>query len=100
MKRSYVLIAALLATTAALAVPQYGRWGYDSAGMDLKTRPGDDFFRHANGTWLDHAQIPADKPAVSFRLQMTDRAEARIHDLLEAAKDRQPADLEGKAGAF
>lgn len=100
MKVSKVLVAALLATTAALAAPQYGKWGFDSAGMDAGTKPGDDFFRYANGTWLDHAQIPADKPAVSFRLQMTDRAEARIHDLLEAAKDKQPSDLEGKAGTF
>jgi putative endopeptidase len=80
--------------------PQYGAWGYDSAGADLKTKPGDDFFRHANGTWLDHAQIPADKPAVSFRLQMTDRTEARLHDIMEAAENKAPTDLEGKVGAF
>src|SRR6185312_4980917 len=46
------------------------------------------------------AQMPADKPAVSFRLQMTDRAEARIHDILEAAQKKAPTDLEGKAGRF
>ena len=102
-----ILSAALLAAAGASLCaaadqpkPQYGKWGYDSAGMDAKTRPGDDFFRYANGTWLDKAQIPADKPAVSFRLQMTDRAEGRIHDLLEAAKDKAPAGLEGKVGAF
>ncbi|MBV9989815.1 MAG: peptidase M13 [Alphaproteobacteria bacterium] len=100
MKKVQILVAALLATTAALAAPQYGKWGYDQAGMDKATKPGDDFFRYANGTWLDHAQIPADKPAVSFRLQMTDRAEARIHDILEAAKDKEPDTLEGKAGRF
>jgi putative endopeptidase len=100
MTRLHILVAALLATTAALAAPQYGKWGYDLAGMDKAAKPGDDFFRYANGTWLDHAQIPADKPAVSFRLQMTDRAEARIHDILEAAKNKEPNDLEGKAGRF
>ena len=100
MKGSKILVAALLATTAAFAAPQYGKWGYDQAGMDKATEPGDDFFRFANGTWLDRAQIPADKPAVSFRLEMTDRAEARIHDILEAAKDKEPNTLEGKAGRF
>src|SRR6185312_1369034 len=100
MKKVHVLVAALLATTAVLAAPQYGKWGYDQAGMDKSVKPGDDFFRYANGTWLDHAQIPADKPAVSFRLQMTDRAEARIHDILEAAQKKAPTDLEGKAGRF
>ena len=43
--------------------PQYGAWGFDSAGADLATRPGDDFFRYANGAWLDQTEIPADKPA-------------------------------------
>jgi putative endopeptidase len=100
MKSLHIIAAALLVTTAAVAAPQYGKWGFDSAGMDKATKPGDDFFRFANGTWLDHAQIPADKPAVSFRLEMTDRAEKRIHDLLEAAKDKAPTTLEGKAGRF
>ncbi|MBV8977176.1 MAG: M13 family metallopeptidase [Alphaproteobacteria bacterium] len=100
MNRLHIVAAALLAATAAIAAPQYGRWGFDSAGMDAATRPGDDFFRFANGAWLDRTQIPGDKPGVSFRLQMTDRAEARIHDLLEAAKDKAPNDLEGKVGRF
>jgi len=97
-----LLLAASFAAPGHTA-PQYGAWGYDSAGMDAKTKPGDDFFRYANGTWLDKAQIPADKPAVSFRLQMTDRTEARLHDMMEeAAKttSHQPDDLSGKVGAF
>jgi putative endopeptidase len=96
-------IIACASTVYAADKPQYGAWGYDSAGMDKATKPGDDFFRYANGAWLDKAQIPPDKPAVSFRLQMTDRTEARLHDMLEAAAAKaphQPADLEGKVGAF
>jgi putative endopeptidase len=104
MTKLRILATALLAATAALAAdstkPQYGQWGFDSAGMDMKTAPGDDFFRYANGAWLDKAQIPADKPAVSFRLEMTDRAEARLHEIMEAAQKKKPTNLEGKAGAF
>ena len=48
--------------------PQYGSWGYDTAGADLSTKPGDDFFRYANGAWIDHTSIPADKPSYSLRL--------------------------------
>jgi putative endopeptidase len=83
--------------------PLYGAWGYDLAGADKTTHAGDDFFRFANGTWVDHAQIPADKPAISLRSLMTDRTEARLHDLMEEAAAKapyQPADLEGKMGAF
>ncbi len=85
------------------AKPQYGVWGYDAAGADKATKPGNDFFRFANGAWLDRAQIPPDKPAISFRLLMTDRTEARLHDLMEQAAAKAlhaPADLEGKIGAF
>ena len=39
---------------------KYGAWGFDLAGMDTATKPGDDFFRYANGTWLDKTQIPSD----------------------------------------
>jgi putative endopeptidase len=83
--------------------PQYGTFGLDTAGGDPATKPGDDFFRYANGTWLDHVQIPADKPAYSLRLAMTDLTEQRLHDIMdeEAAKAaHEPADAAGKVGAF
>ena len=85
------------------AKPQYGRWGFDRAGADLKTKPGDDFFRFANGAWLDRVQIPGDKPAYSLRLAMTDLTEQRLHELMEAAavKAKQSAaSIEEKVGAF
>jgi putative endopeptidase len=100
-----LLGASLVWAVAAMAAdkPLYGAFGLDTAGFDKATVPGDDFFRYANGTWLDHHAIPADKPAVSLRLEMTDRTEARLHAMMEAAAAKvghQPNDLEGKAGAF
>src|SRR6476646_7553733 len=83
--------------------PQYGTWGFDSEGADLKTKPGDDFFRHANGAWLDRVQIPADKSAYSLRLAMTDLTEQRLHDLMEETSKKaepKPTTIEGKIGAF
>ena len=50
------------ADTAHAGKPQYGAWGFDAAGEDTSVKPGDDFFRYANGAWLDRTQIPADKP--------------------------------------
>ncbi len=64
---------------------KYGTWGFDLSGMDTKTKPGDDFFRYANGAWIDKTQIPPDKPAYSLRLAMTDLTEQRLKELLEAA---------------
>ena len=82
---------------------KYGAWGFDLAGADASTKPGDDFFRYANGTWFDRAQIPADKSAYSLRVIMTDFTEQRLKELLEAASAQStasPSTLEEKAGAF
>src|SRR3954452_4574693 len=124
MKRSFVLLAVVCSVSFAIAAekkgkakpssaaqkseanannPQYGKWGFDSAGADFKAKGGDDFFRDANGTWLDHTQIPPDKSAYSLRLAMTDRTEQRLHEILEdAAKTAEPtpSTIEGKVGAF
>src|ERR1700722_12628446 len=108
--RIAILIVAALASVPCLAAvdephgkPQFGQWGFDLSGADFAIKPGDDFFRFANGTWIDKTQIPADKPAFSLRIMMTDVIEQRLHSLLEklAAKgDMVPTNLEGKVGAF
>ena len=107
MKTRTALLILVLSLTAAFAEPtakpQYGAWGFDTEGADLKTKPGDDFFRYANGAWLDRVQIPADKPAYSLRLAMTDLTEQRLHDLMEENAKKaepKPATIEAKVGAF
>ena len=86
--------------------PQYGKWGFDLAGADFSTKPGDNFFRYANGAWIDKTQIPPDKPAYSLRLAMTDLTEQRLHQLMESLAAGEPpkpgnaATLEQKVGAF
>src|SRR5437763_15765615 len=97
----FVFVCILRAQTPAK--PQYGAWGFDLAGADTKTKPGDDFFRYANGSWIDKTQIPPDKPAYSLRLAMTDLTEQRLHEMMEtlAAKDvTNPSTLEEKVAAF
>jgi putative endopeptidase len=46
---------------AARAAPAIGSFGVDLAGRDLSARPGDDFFRYANGTWASTTEIPSDR---------------------------------------
>src|SRR5438874_10436134 len=97
----FAFVASLRAQTPTK--PQYGAWGFDLAGAHTKTKPGDDFFRYANGTWIDKTQIPPDKPAYSLRLAMTDLTEQRLHEIMEtlAAKDvTNPSTLEEKVAAF
>ena len=82
---------------------KYGAWGFDLAGMDAATKPGDNFFRYANGTWLDKTQIPPDKPQYSLRLAMTDLTEQRLHEMMESLSAKlndNPSTLEEKVGVF
>jgi putative endopeptidase len=100
-----LLVGSALKSLAADNVPkpQYGAWGFDEEGADFTARPGDNFFRYANGTWLDKTPIPPDKPAYSLRLAITDATEKRLREILETAEGNgqsEPTTLEGKAGAF
>ena len=85
------------------AGPYYKPSGFDLSAIDRSTKPGDDFFQYANGEYLERAVIPPDRAGVSRRLEMTDRMEANLHQLLQEAAQgvaEQPADNRGKAGAF
>jgi putative endopeptidase len=96
-------VAPLAHSADAPAKLKYGAWGFDLAGMDSAAKPGDDFFRYANGSWVDKTQIPPDKPAYSLRLAMTDLTDQRLKELLETAGAKgieNPSTLEEKAGAF
>jgi putative endopeptidase len=94
---------AAFAQDSGATKPQYGAWGFDLAGADKATRPGDDFFRYANGAWLDKTEIPADKPGYSLRLAISDLVEQRLHDLIDSAAaqaGREPQTVDEKVGAF
>ena len=43
------------------AGPELGSFGIDLSHQDPDIRPGDDFFRYANGKWLDSFELPASR---------------------------------------
>jgi putative endopeptidase len=97
--------AALLAIAApALAnKPFFPPYGIDLPAHDLSVRPGDDFYRYANGGWLDRTTIPADLPSISAGAEVRLRVEARLHQLIEEAAKGvpvEPSDTTGKIGAM
>jgi putative endopeptidase len=61
-----------------------GTWGFDLAGRDLATRPGDDFYRYANGTWAENNQIPADRTAWSTFAMLDEQSEKQVHAIIES----------------
>ena len=71
------------AEAASLASPKYGTWGFDAAGMDLSVKPGDDFFRYANGKWADRTDIPADRTSYGYFDKLAELSENRLHAILD-----------------
>ena len=60
--------------------PQYGAFGFDTAGMDPSVAPGDDFFGYANGTWARNTPIPADKSRYGMFNVLDDLSRERTRD--------------------
>jgi len=67
--------------------PQFGTFGFDSAGMDSSIAPGDDFYQYSNGTWLKNTPIPSDKSNYGMFTALQDISQQRVRDILDAAKD-------------
>ncbi|CAM2872499.1 M13 family metallopeptidase [Actinomyces slackii] len=69
----------------ALSAPTLLAGVLDTEARDTDVRPQDDLFRHANGTWLATAEIPADRPGTGSFVALRDAAEAACHELIEEA---------------
>lgn len=77
----------LPALAADLGKPAYGAWGYDASGMDAKVRPGDDFFKFANGAWDARTAIPDDRAGYGVDAILAEGAERHVRSILEAKPD-------------
>ena len=58
------------------------------SGIDLKhikasVRPQDDLYRHVNGTWIDSAEIPADRSSDGAFYQLYEQAELHVRQIIE-----------------
>ena len=68
--------------------PQYGSFGFDSAGMDTSVVPGNNFYQYANGTWARNTAIPADKSNYGMFTVLEDLSRQRTRQMIEdQAKD-------------
>jgi endothelin-converting enzyme/putative endopeptidase len=72
--------------------PPKATHGINVTNLDRTVKPGDDFYRFANGGWLKRTEIPADRPAVGVFSQLADLANKQTVGLIEeAAKSNSPA---------
>ncbi len=75
------------ASTGAVQAP--GRsviHGLDIPGIDRSITPGNDFFAYANGSWLAHTQIPADRASFGVFAQLAELTTQRTARLIQHAE--------------
>lgn len=71
-----------------------------AADRDPSIDPGTDFYRHANGGWLDANPIPADFGAWGAFEEVHTRNETLLHGLLVQAADDPADDLDRMLGDY
>jgi putative endopeptidase len=84
-----------MAATSAQDKPHaaIGAWGFDTAGMEADVRPGDDFFRYANGKWFAEESIPADRTWMGVIPRLRILSEERMKTLVAGLEARDAASL-------
>lgn len=74
-----------------IATASTGPIGIDLGGIDHSVRPGDGFFRYANGDWLKTATIPADRSSTGTFLKIFEQSEKNTAELIRRAGASHPA---------
>src|SRR5690606_18592025 len=58
------------------------------SNMDTTVKPAEDFYRFANGGWLDRAQIPADRGSWGSFRELREKTQADVLEVLKSATDK------------
>ncbi|HEY4772036.1 MAG TPA: M13 family metallopeptidase [Steroidobacteraceae bacterium] len=80
---------------------QIGEFGLDLTSLDASVRPGDDFYRYAEGHWLDTHEIPPDRASWGAFDSLDEAAQQHVRELIEALPSGAPVgSAEQKVGDF
>ena len=70
----------------------------DFSSFDQSIRIQDDLFRHVNGSWLNTTEIPADKALTGAFMDLRDKAESAVRDIITTLEAGEPGSDEAKIG--
>lgn len=83
--RSRALLGVFAFAVALLAAGAPVADNAREAEMDRSVKPGDDFYRYANGGWLKAATIPAGQSSFDNRAVLTEKTNTRVRKIIEDA---------------
>ena len=75
----------------------------DPANMDTTIRPGDDFYKYANGTWLKNNPIPETEAIWGTGNVLSEKIDKELHSILDslaAINNAAPGSIAQKVGDF
>jgi predicted metalloendopeptidase len=84
-------VLAKLTTAPASHKAEIAPWGLDLSMRDKSVKPGDDFYRYADGHWLDTHTIPPDRTRWGSFDELQERSEKRVRAIIEALPADAPA---------
>jgi len=88
---SFPIISSLTRTLLRLVAADSTLQSANKGDSDLSVKPGDDFYRYANGGWLARVAIPADRHMYDTRAILAERTKAQVRSLIQdAAAANQP----------
>ncbi|MEO1475587.1 MAG: M13 family metallopeptidase [Pseudomonadota bacterium] len=80
----------------------WGSFGLDLISIKESIHPGDNFFEHVNGQWLDTFEMPADRSRYGSFSILREKSEQRVRNIIDelAATSPSPETIEGKIAAI
>lgn len=60
-----------------------GEWGVALENINHEIKPGDDFYRHVNGLWLDADPIPSDRVSFGSFVELAQLSEERVAAIMK-----------------
>ena len=74
----------------------------NAQNIDKSVKPGNDFYRYANGTWLKTAKIPDEYPSIGAWFEVRLTIQKRLKGLLEdaAKSNSKVGSIQQKVGDF
>lgn len=93
--------AALLATPSA-SLAQSQTSGIDKDNLDLKVKPGNDFFEYSCGGWLKRHPLTAEYSSYGVTDELVETERRQIHEMIErlASQKQEPNTLGQKIGSL
>ena len=80
-----------LNTATALVFQNIDSKNVNTQDMDRSVKPGDDFYRFANGGWLRTVAVPAGQPSYGTSAMLMEKTSERVRDLIQEAAAAKPA---------